>query len=86
MKDRSLLLNIVILYSEFLIATSTWNQSLSAEGKKFVTVSSTIECWYTVCPSPNGLMTYWNQISQIIRCFFLHCFIHASDAYTTFMI
>ena len=56
MKDRSVLLNIVILYSEFLIAASNCNQSLNAEGKKFVTFSSTIECWYTVCPSPKGLM------------------------------
>ena len=64
MKDRSLLLNIAI-DSEFLIAASNWNQSLNAEGKKdfFVTVSSTIEFWYTVCPSPKGLMTFWNQIS-----------------------
>ena len=64
MKDRSLLLNIAI-NSEFLIATSNWNQSFNAEGKKriFVTVSSTTECCYTVCPSPKGLMTFWNQIS-----------------------
>ena len=33
MKDRSLLLNIAI-DSEFLIATSNWNQSLNAERKK----------------------------------------------------
>ena len=64
MKDRSLLLKIAI-DSEFLIITSNWNQSLNAEEKKifFVTASSTIECWYTVCPSPKGLMTFWNQTS-----------------------
>ena len=63
MKDRSLLLNTAI-DSEFLITTSNWNQSLNAEEKFFfVTASSTIECWYTVCPSPKGLMTFWNQIS-----------------------
>ena len=53
MKDRSLLLNIAI-DSEFLIVASNWNQSLKAEGKKrvFETVSSTIECWYTLFPFP----------------------------------
>ena len=64
MKDRSLLLNTAI-DSEFIIATSKWNQSLNAKGKKriFVTVSSIIECWYTVHPSPKGFMTFWNQIT-----------------------
>ena len=33
MKDRSLLLNTAI-DSEFIIATSKWNQSLNAKGKK----------------------------------------------------
>ena len=63
MKDRSLLLNIAI-DSEFLIVASNWNQSLKAEGKKrvFETVSSTIECWYTLCPFPKGLMTFWSRI------------------------
>ena len=53
MKDRNLLLNIAI------------EPVTQCRRKRriFVTVSLTIECWYTVCPSPKGLMTFWNQTS-----------------------
>ena len=61
MNDSSLLLKTEI-DSEFLMVTSNLNQLLKVEVKKeFLKVFSTVECWYTVCPCPNGL-TYSNQI------------------------